>query len=269
MIASFLMTILAATVSGDVTSKPTGEVMLVGTYHLANNNRDIVNLPVEDVLTAKRQAEIEQLVRGFAKWRPTKVAVEWPRDDQAGLDKRYAEYLSGSLKVTANERDQVAFRLARMAGLKRVEAIDWNDAFPGTGNDYDFAGWAKRNGQADRFARFVQDGQAEAQRNAASMRVTPVAEWYRALNSPAERVKMHQPYFTIATFGTNKENPGAAWVGGWYARNLRIFNNMREHLGAGERLFVLYGAGHTYMLDNFIRESGAAGSIDPRRYIAR
>lgn len=259
--------LLAISATTAVHATPSAEVMLVGTYHLANNNRDLVNLPIENVLTAKRQKEIEHLVDGLAQWRPTRVAVEWARDDQAGLDGRYAGYLANRIDPTANERDQIAFRLAKKLGLSKVYAVDWNDQAPGEPSDYEFIDWARRHGHADRFDAFIKQGQDEANRTASTMREQTVSQWYRALNSPEMRLKMHQPYFTLASFGSNDRNPGAAWVGSWYARNLRIFNNIREIIGPEERVLVLYGVGHTYLLDQFICESNTAVPVDPRRYM--
>jgi len=247
------------------TSSP--QVMLVGTYHLANNNRDLINIPVEDVLSPKRQREIEQLVDGLAQWRPTRVAVEWDRSEQAALDRRYADHLAGDLDLAANERDQIAFRLARKLGTPRLYAVDWNEQGPGDPSDYDFLDWARRNGGGERLETFVREGQAEADRAASIMRGQTVSEWYYDLNSPEARMQAHRPYFEIASFGSNEDNPGAAWVGAWYARNLRIFNNIREILGPEERVLVLYGAGHTYLLERFLRESQAAAAVDPRPYI--
>jgi len=243
--------------------------MLMGAYHLANNHRDLVNLPIEDVLTAERQREIQHLVDGLARWHPTRIAVEWSHADQAGLDRRYADYLAGRLKPSANERDQIAFRLAKQLHIPRIEAIDWNNMAPGDPSDYDFIDWAQRNGRGDQFDAFVRQGQDDANATASKMRGQTISQWYRALNDPETRLKMHKSYFTLASFGTDDRNPGAAWVGGWYARNLRIFNNLRALISPGERLFVLYGAGHTYLLGSFIRESDAGVPIDPRKYIPR
>lgn len=263
-----LIMLLAVSAAAVVHAAPE-EVMLLGTYHLANNNRDLVNLPIEDILAGKRQQEIERLVDGLARWHPTRIAVEWPHVSQAGLDQRYADYLAGRLKLSANERDQIAFRLAKKLHLNKVEAIDWNNEAPGAPADYDFIDWAHRHGKAYRFDLFTKEGQNEANRTASDMHGQTISQWYRALNDPRMRFKMHQPYFTIASFGSDEGNPGAAWVGAWYARNLRILNNLRELISPGERLFVLYGAGHTYLLSRFIEESDAAVLVDPRKFIPR
>lgn len=243
------------------------QLLLLGSYHLANNNRDLVNVPIEDVLAPDRQREIEALVTAIAGWKPTRVAVEWPRSDQAGLDRRYSDFLSGRTKPTANEREQIAFRLAARLKLPRVEAIDWNEAPPGPETAYAFDEWAKAHGQQARFEAFVSAGQRRANEQASAMRCTSVAQWYRVLNTPAQRREMNRPYFEIATFGDNTANPGAAWVGAWYARNLRIFNNLHDVSKPGERVFVLYGAGHAYLLDLFARDSGAFTMVDPVRYL--
>lgn len=263
------LAILLAAIPGAVHAAEPPQVMLLGTHHLANNNRDVINLPIEDVMTPTRQRELDRLVDALARWKPTRVAVEWRKADQAGLDRRYADYLAGRLKPSANERDQVGMRLAKKLGLTRVDAIDWSGDSPGPSADYDFMGWAQRNGQSARLDRFVKEGQADANRTAAAMRGQTISQWYRALNTPERRLASQRPYFTIASLGTDAGNPGAAWVGGWYARNLRIFNNLREIALPGERVFVLYGSGHAYFLDAFLRESGVATPVDPRRFLPR
>ncbi|GAA0276801.1 hypothetical protein GCM10009127_16950 [Alteraurantiacibacter aestuarii] len=269
LLAMGTMTASHATATAQDQTAPEPQVMLLGTYHLASSNRDLINLPVEDVLVPERQQEIERLVDGLARWQPTRVAIEWERSDQAGLDRRYADYLAGDLDVSANERDQIAFRLARKLGFTKIYALDWNGQAPGDPAEYDFIDWAERNGQSDRFDAFVTNGQAQADQTASAMSAQTVGEWYYDLNGPAARLRQHEPYFEMAAIGSNDDNPGAAWVGTWYARNLRIFNNLRETLGPGERVFVLYGAGHVYLLEQFLRESGAAASVDPRPYIQR
>ena len=54
-----------------MTSKPI--LMILGSYHMHNPGKDLVNFEADDVLAPKRQAEIKQLVRQLKKFKPTKV----------------------------------------------------------------------------------------------------------------------------------------------------------------------------------------------------
>lgn len=247
------------------TQQPT--LLIIGSPHLANNNRDLVNARIEDVTTPDRQREIEALVDSLARFKPTRIAIEWDADDQAGLDRRYADYRAGRFKLTANERDQVALRLAAKLNLARVDAVDWNNAAPGPEEAYDFSGWAERNGQAGPLKELIARGQASTDARTARWRCQPIAQWYRDHNDPAELAASHQEYFTLAKIGNGSESPGAAWVGAWYARNLRIFNRLASIAKPGDRILALYGAGHAYLLDQFARESGVFAVADPLSFL--
>lgn len=243
------------------------KLLIVGSPHLANNNRDMVNPRIEDVTTPDRQREIAALVDGLARFKPTRIAIEWKADDQAGLDRRYADYRAGRLTVGANERDQIALRLAAKLDLARVDAIDWNDNAPGPDEAYDFSGWAERNGQAGPLKELIAVGQANINAQTARWRCQPITQWYRDLNTPAELATLHRAYYEIARIGDGRESPGAAWVGAWYGRNLRIFNRLTSNARPGDRVLVLYGAGHAYLLNQFARESGVFSVVDPLSFL--
>lgn len=162
-------------------------LLIVGSPHLANNNRDLVNARIEDVTTADRQRDIERLVEDLARFRPTRIALEWDAADQAGLDRRYADYRSGRLLLTANERDQIGLRLAAKLNLPRVDAVDWNDGAPGPQEAYDFPSWAARNGQKARLEELRVEEQAKTDAQTARWRCLPISDWYRELNTPGAR----------------------------------------------------------------------------------
>lgn len=243
------------------------EILILGSPHLANNNRDIANIPIEDVTTPERQREIEALVAALARFKPTRIAIEWPASDQAGLDKRYAAYRAGTLDLTANERDQIALRLAAKLGLDHVDAVDWNEMPPGNVADFDFGAWAAANGQQGRVEALRKHGQAEADAIAARMRCTPIADWYRALNTPEARATSNRIYYDYALIGDGTTDPGAVWVGNWYTRNLRIFGHLVRLAEPHDRVLVLYGAGHAFLLDQDARQSGAFNVVDPLTYL--
>ncbi len=262
-----LVTLALVIASTPVTPVERPTLLIVGSPHLANNNRDIVNARIEDVTTPTRQQEIEALVESLARFRPTRIAIEWDADDQPGLDRRYADYRSGRLRLTANERDQIALRLAAKLNLEKVDAIDWNGDAPGDAEAYNFTGWAARNGQAGRLEELRVQGQASTDAQTARWRCLPVADWYREYNAPVARANDHRLYYDLARIGDGRESPGAAWVGAWYARNLRIFNGLERVAKPQDRILVLYGSGHAYLLDQFARESNAFKVADTLSYL--
>jgi hypothetical protein len=95
---------------------------------MSNPNRDMHDLQSDDVLAPKRQAEIARIVDGIARFRPTVVDVEWPKDL---TDARYKAYLADRLLPSHNEVVQLGFQLAKTMRLARVNGIDV-DGLPGT-----------------------------------------------------------------------------------------------------------------------------------------
>ncbi len=51
-------------------------ILVLGTFHLANHNKDMFNVQADDMLAPKRQAEIAALVESLKAFQPTKIAVE-------------------------------------------------------------------------------------------------------------------------------------------------------------------------------------------------
>jgi hypothetical protein len=244
------------------------KMLILGTPHFDNPGQDIVNQKVEDVLAPERQREIEAVVERLAAFRPTHVAIEWKASAQEGLDQRYADYRAGRYQLSRDERDQIGLRLAARLGLERVHAVDWNGTPPGEEADYDFYAYAQRHELAESFDAAKAAKQAELDRESERMRCTNVAAWLRNLNTPETLRENHGPYFDIALVGDAENNPGAASVGAWYGRNLRIFANLVRLAERPEnRVIVIYGAGHAPLLTQFAQESGAFELVDPLKHL--
>jgi hypothetical protein len=250
------------------TPAPKPQLMVLGLPHFGNPGRDIANTKVEDVLAPRRQREIEALVDRLATFRPNHVAIEWETGEQAKLDARYADYRAGRYKLARDEDEQIGFRLAAKLGLPRVDAVDWNQDAPGKDEDYDFPGWLKAHGRGAEWDAYQRDSQAEADAQGARQRCTPIADWVRDDNGPEGSARYARPYFTIATFGDETQNPGAAWVGAWYARNLRIYHNLLRVGGTpGSRTVAIFGAGHGPWLRADAEQSGRFTLVDALRYL--
>jgi len=254
MIRSMLAMGAALLASGAAMAKTAAlpTLLVIGVPHFGNPGRDMSNTKVENVLTPVRQREIAQLVDRLAAFRPNHVVVEWPATDQAGLDKRYADYRAGRIKLGADETDQIGLRLAAKLNLPRVDAADWNENPPGTDADYAFDDWLKAHGRYSDYTNLVAATQRKLDAYAARNRCRPVADWLREINGKAYRSADERGYFRFASFGDAKFNPGAAWVGSWYARNLRIVANIQRTAGEpGDRVLAVFGAGHAPLLERY------------------
>src|SRR6185503_16943217 len=108
---------------------PRPEVLVLGTYHMANPGHDLFNTKADDVLAPKRQAEIAELTATLAKFHPTKIAVERDVYDK-NFATRYTDYLAGKRELTSNEIEQIGFRLAKELGHKTVYGVDVDGDFP-------------------------------------------------------------------------------------------------------------------------------------------
>lgn len=265
-----MFAIALALLAAPVAAQEAPALLILGAPHFGNPGRDMANTRVADVTTPERQREIEAVVEALAAFRPTRVAVEWPRARQAQLDERYAAYRAGTYTLSADERDQIGLRLAARLGLERVDAVDWNDNPPGADADYDFVAYANAHGRGADWQADLARIQADVAAKGQLMTCTPVSTWLRLHNSPAYRRESQRFYYDIVALGDAEANPGAAWVGSWYARNLRILQNLRDLAsGPRERVLAIYGAGHGYLLEQQARESGAFEVADPLAYLPR
>src|SRR5215211_4826967 len=72
----FLALIIAAAMSTMAQPSATqAEILILGTYHMANPGHDVFNMEADDVTSPKRQQEITQLIDVLKKFRPTKIAI--------------------------------------------------------------------------------------------------------------------------------------------------------------------------------------------------
>lgn len=243
-------------------------LMVLGAVHLGNPNRDLQDVTVDDVLSPGRQREIEAVVDALAAWKPTRVAVEWPHKDQDQLDQRYADYRAGRLKLKADEADQIGLRLAAKLNLLRVDAVDWNGPRPGADAEYDWQLGAKLGHEEARFAALSDRKISRDLTNL--VRTHTVAGFLRFINEPEYLASINRVHYDFALLGGPEVNPGANWVGAWHARNLMILDNLiRLDAAPSERILLLIGAGHAYLLNEYAPDSHAFRLERPDAWLKR
>jgi hypothetical protein len=229
---------------------PQAEVLLLGTYHMDNPGRDVHNTKADDVLTPRRQAEIEELTAVLARFRPTKIAIEWDAGAQTGLDRIYGEYMAGQRQLSRDERQQVGMRLAKHMDLKKIYAIDtmWDFPYGSVIN------WAKANGRSTEIEALDRIGSEQSKADGDYLLGHTVLEMYRHLNSQASLSANAAIYARLGHFGDDNDPAGARLLTRWYERNTFILTSLLGVIEPGDRVLVLYGAGHQTLLRRFIAD---------------
>ena len=236
--------VLPAAAQQPPTAKPSAsaraEVLVLGTYHMANPGRDIFNMQADDVLAPKRQAEIAEVVAALKKFNPTKVAVEADVGDDR-IPKRYADYLAGTYELTRNETEQIGFRLAKELGHKTVYPVDVEGDFP----FQRLANFAKASGRSPELDAMMGEVGGIVEAQGAYLASHTILETLLYMNADDKVAADVGFYYRLAHFGEPGDWAGADLVSDWFRRNMRIYTNVVQLADSpNERLLVIFGAGH-------------------------
>ncbi|GJG89757.1 hypothetical protein tb265_49380 [Gemmatimonadetes bacterium T265] len=236
-----LVTAASSTLAAQAQPRP--ELLIVGSYHMANRNHDVYNMRADDVSSPDRQRQVAQVIEVLKKFRPTKIAIEADIDDGARVDREYAEYRAGTYTLSRDETNQLGYRLARELGHPRVYPVNaW------AGNDFPLSAvgdYAKARGQDARFRAIVGEWGAATQELDDYLKAHSVLETLEHANSDAFVAENMGPYFEVARLGEPGDYAGPDLLGNYYLRNIRIYRNIVGLIASrGERILVVYGYGH-------------------------
>ena len=243
------------------------QILLVASYHFDNPNLDVFNMATDDVLSPKRQAEIQTVVEKLAHFQPTKIAVEQNITKQERLNELYSEYCqkmnSGIPSEKRNEIIQLGFRLAQLLGHQQVYAIDVQQ-------DLDFETvmkYAAENGQAAMIEALQASGQNAVSEFAERQENSSVGELLYWFNEEASLAENHRIYVDLLRIGKAPDYVGVKLVQDWYSRNLKIFNELCQIAEENSRILVFYGQGHIPIIRQTILDSSHLELANPLDYL--
>jgi hypothetical protein len=238
--------------SGIMNQGEQAKVMLLGTFHFANPGLDELNLNV-DMMTDRRQAEIEEVVRLLEAFRPTKIAVEAPLDAGERLRERFSAYQSGEFDLPANEVYQLGFRLAGSVDAQ-ARHCETEEALTAYLQEH---GIAEDNSRDQIIDRKWWDRFTDLWRHAEQLIGTKPLREYLAFINSEEHIRLNH--------GINLAWPDAEAgdyhvvdfvTGWWYNRNLRILAYLKRiSESPADRILVICGSSHVPILQHCVETS--------------
>lgn len=244
---------------------PPAKIMIVGVSHLVARRDAHNSVFADSPLDAKRQQQVAEVVDHLARFHPTKVLVEQDLGDPK-TNQRYRQYVAGAYKLTANEVDQFGFRLAAKSGNTEIYGID-ADGPPiideKTASGKRIVAYLEKNMASvstPAFASYLARNE-ELERNGTYL------ELLRFLNTDEAIRANASVYAVLDGMGRSEDNAGATFVAMWYGRNANIFSNILSIVQPGDRVVVLMGQGHEYLLRDFARLNPNLEVVDPLTYL--
>jgi hypothetical protein len=243
-------------------------VMVLGTFHLDNPGQDLNNIRAVDVLTPQRQAELADVTHALARFQPTLIAVERVTAAPDYLDPVYAKFDPSQLAGSPDERVQIGYRLAHETGLRTVRGIDEQPA-AGEPDYFPFErvqASAKAHGEEPQLQAILDEtGRMVAgfeKRQAASS----MSELLVEANNPRTLADASM-YYRLLSLDSGEDQPGAELFGYWTMRNARIFAKLMDVTRPGDRVVVIFGAGHKHWLEQLVANTPGYAVVDPVPYL--
>lgn len=270
LLAAVMALVLPATAMAQTPDPAPIEVMVLGTYHMGNPGQDLHNARVDSVTTPAKQAELEAVAEALARFQPTAIAIERVARNQSDmLDHGYPAFTSPDLLTIPDERVQVGYRLAHRLGLERVYAIDEQDREdqPSYFPFEDVQSWAEANGRSDVLGALHARVGAMVADMETRQRTDSVASLLRSMNTPESASVNHTFYTAMLALGAGDTQPGAILNGRWYTRNALIFARLMQAARPGDRIVIIYGAGHSYWLRQFVQTTPGFRLVEANDYL--
>lgn len=238
-----------------VQGEKTPEILLVGSFHFAYYGLDAHVTKEEDkvdVLHPDKQAEVRELVDYISQFKPNKIAVEGGRNSGYIL-RRYEDYLEDSTTLIANEIDQIAFRLMKQFELDTLYGVNsygisrdlynhpdslvLRPIIDSIYQDWDFR---SEDEMSQRYsAMYEEEDKLNNQHT--------ILEYFRHMNAD-KSIDRGWGAYLVGDFKNGSYEGSDALAMHWYARNLRILRNIQNITEEGDRILVIFGAGHMTIL---------------------
>jgi hypothetical protein len=246
------------------------KVMILGTYHMANPRADAANIEADDVMTPKRQAELQHLAEQLAEFKPTKIAIESSYDDTSRVFMYRAVHQGLSLdSLGPNEKYQIGFRVAKLMDHPTIYPIDHKMNINPPSIGALFSEYPDRMEYFENRMASVQDS-LNYWTDEVLMKGT-IGDFLAYMNSDRLIELNYALYLEfVKELWSGDYLSGAEMLSKWYERNLRIYQNLikvTDFENPEERILIVFGQGHSKLLRDFVQDADYYEFVDVLDYL--
>jgi hypothetical protein len=236
------------------------KVLLLGTFHFANPGLDVAKYEDANILSAKRQQEVKEVVALLKKFKPDKIFIENTPTQQVKLDSLYQRFKEAKWELKQDEVYQLGFRLAKELDLPALHAVDYQDAhFP-------FDSLIKVLQQEKQFKllqhiKSTIDSIQTSFNN--SLKTLTIKKLLLMENAPASDRLSVGSYFQLLVAGGKNNHVGSYLASEWWRRNMIIYENILKRLSGDEKkVLIIFGSSHTALLKEFMKFNPALELVE-------
>lgn len=239
-----------------LTEKPKHKALVLGTFHFNSNTdeSDVKGKHKMDIFSKENQKQLDSLMKILKKFNPTKIAIEWQPRAQSYVDSVYNEYRNDKWKIRKNEIFQIGFKLAKQLNHKTLYCIDNRPPMPeaiSAMDDDDLENYADSLGQKELMHSYDNENNVFNNYLDSIQNTNNVLDVLKLYNSKTYSKRSKQIWLTgMVNLGVYDNYTGTDLTGHWYRRNTRIFVNAANLAEKKEeRILIIYGAAHKWLLD--------------------
>ncbi len=243
-----------------ITKEAPHQVLVFGSFHfdMATDGSDVKEAKKMDVLSKENKIQLETIIDRLKKYNPTKIAIEWKPELQERRDNQYQKYVAGDFELPRNETFQVGFRLAKILGHQKLYCIDNRPPMPeAIGEIDDIEKFADSLGQSEAFHSYDEENRRFIEYTSNIQNEYGLLDVIKLYNSETYTKRTKQLWTTgMVNLGVYHDYAGTDLTGYWFERNTRIFANAANLVEQEqERILIIYGAAHKWILDELFDSS--------------
>ena len=246
----------------DFRSLEKAQIFILGTYHFDPPGTDFINFTVSNIFSQEKQEEIINVIEKLKEINPTKIAVEECLKWDMVLNNSYRQYCNGNYSLQKTEIQQLGFRLAQAMNHEKVYAINEELSLP-----FEEAMEYAREIDCRFYDSFIRKTNEIDKTINNMIKTKTVGDVLKYINNLEWIADNHSLYVDFASIGAGDNYCGAKVLSTWYERNIRIFGNLKKIANLGDRILVIYGAGHAAILRELISSCSDMELGDINRYL--